>query len=1416
MLLCVRASDGAGFHLSPDDFKGIQTLDQLRTLLLTPLLEIPPDCLICMNEEGVQLRDESVSVLAMLASSPTASMTREGAGGLKRGGASTTSLAKAGSAEFQRERRLYVFDREHLDADPNAVADALAITEDQVLTEPELSRKLLRKIVYVEEFAHPVGPPAQDPLQSHIALSHHNLDTLRALIHSISLQRASLELALSNLTRVMTGTSSSLTLFAESSATSFESWDKLLEGWEGYMEAIAKVQVVAGLLGKSGHNRESSITSSTGKEKERVLGDYVSRDKMLAVKEGCARVLAIVEEVLQGTAQVREDFDNTSRDLEDLDVCESDAFQGHLRIEELVNSSEGITDPELQTHSRDRIRFLVERKNAMTRYLIMAMQRISNLQSDVAAMPSNLGALDHDMKIKTDNFKHLARLEGLIPAYIGTVVERDLISYNPAQLLVEYCTGLSNSIRPLDSTETSRRTRYRSNYSGKLPWEVRGLAAGTDELVPAIELELRNSVDDLPDLKRDVLEGLQKLFEELDAASSNQEESSPLKAGRSMLADFIKELDALEKDFAVVISGNGSPSPPPDPSAPTVDDLEKQLRALEDSKVEIERQLQAERSTREEELAQINQKNAILAADKERDDEKYLTTLTSLRAQITAFEKEKAEVVLERKKWERERGDWEKERGQSKELLDEVVKRAGDTSTQLKETSAVLEETERQLTEARTSAEDLKSELGLVQGQHTSLRSDHDNAQWELSRIRATVADLEHQVHAAEAAQRDASSAIAEKERLLKEQRTESELDRALLEKEVKDLNRALASKNGEIALTNGRCSTLEDVASGLRDQISRWEVQSAKKENEVGVAKSEAEMARKEREQGIVEVQRELVQTTKVAREALKLAGTLRDDNLKLTNVLLAPAPTKSDSSSDNPEKTTLSSSVAEPVPDPVALDYAERDLDELLAEVSKYDPDALNEAVKAKVESLTSLTKKWTKEAKAYRERAHRATAGANDKIAFRNFAKGDLALFLPTRNSTVPVWAAFNVSFPHHFLAATTPTIREQMKTREWIVARITSLTETVVDVKPGPLSASTVVVDSIPSPAPDFRRSASTPGLPSNATDLARSEFAIVGNIVEEDETSRPASPASPSTLRQPVPSAADQPAYDSPPQTPSALALSLAKSPPTPQEPALSTPPTQARSDPFASGPFVGEGTSPVRSSPVQSSVPSPRSGADFQPANAPDGDAPAFLPSNKSSSSNGGSVAGSRYGRRLSASMSTAHPRNHKASAELGTSPISTSGSYMGMPRSASSASGSSILSASIHRRVGSSFMGTSPPAKAVATQESQDAGSRWKTLQEDLATATRDELRPSLARQVPKQTMTVGRSTKGWAGKGDAGGGGKGVMHRSGMSSASFLETVRRPPPTMGLATSPTQTGTGAASEILKRLKPANGAGGK
>ncbi|KAI8340211.1 autophagy-related protein 11-domain-containing protein [Chlamydoabsidia padenii] len=97
-------------------------------------------------------------------------------------------------------------------------------------------------------------------------------------------------------------------------------------------------------------------------------------------------------------------------------------------------------------------------------------------------------------------------------------------------------------------------------------------------------------------------------------------------------------------------------------------------------------------------------------------------------------------------------------------------------------------------------------------------------------------------------------------------------------------------------------------------------------------------------------------------------------------------------------------------------------------------------------KVRNAHDLTRRWQKEYKDLKEKYSRLTTSAHSKIAFRNFKVGDVALFLPTRNSSGRPWAAFNVNAPHYFLKPS-DTISGQMNSREWIVARITSITECV---------------------------------------------------------------------------------------------------------------------------------------------------------------------------------------------------------------------------------------------------------------------------------------------------------------------------------------------------------------------------------
>lgn len=117
----------------------------------------------------------------------------------------------------------------------------------------------------------------------------------------------------------------------------------------------------------------------------------------------------------------------------------------------------------------------------------------------------------------------------------------------------------------------------------------------------------------------------------------------------------------------------------------------------------------------------------------------------------------------------------------------------------------------------------------------------------------------------------------------------------------------------------------------------------------------------------------------------------------------------------------------------------------------INAFDLDAFADSIKHRVKEAETTVKKWQRECKNYRDKAAKSSQEASEKIAFRNFAIGDLALFLPTRNNAGErPWAAFNINFPHYFLSQT-EGLTKQLKSREWIVARITGITEKVVDIR-----------------------------------------------------------------------------------------------------------------------------------------------------------------------------------------------------------------------------------------------------------------------------------------------------------------------------------------------------------------------------
>ncbi|KAK6508442.1 oligomeric, coiled-coil, peripheral membrane protein [Arthrobotrys conoides] len=119
-------------------------------------------------------------------------------------------------------------------------------------------------------------------------------------------------------------------------------------------------------------------------------------------------------------------------------------------------------------------------------------------------------------------------------------------------------------------------------------------------------------------------------------------------------------------------------------------------------------------------------------------------------------------------------------------------------------------------------------------------------------------------------------------------------------------------------------------------------------------------------------------------------------------------------------------------------------------LSSIGTFDLDAFGDAVTKRVREAEHMARKWQKQCRDYRDKYHRAATEASEKIAYKSFKEGDLALFLPTRNQVTRPWAAFNVGAPHYFLREVEG---HRLKARDWLLARISRVEQRVVDLKSG---------------------------------------------------------------------------------------------------------------------------------------------------------------------------------------------------------------------------------------------------------------------------------------------------------------------------------------------------------------------------
>ncbi|KAG8754268.1 oligomeric, coiled-coil, peripheral membrane protein [Serendipita sp. 396] len=357
---------------------------------------------------------------------------------------------------------------------------------------------------------------------------------------------------------------------------------------------------------------------------------------------------------------------------------------------------------------------------------------------------------------------------------------------------------------------------------------------------------------------------------------------------------------------------------------------------------------------------------------------------------------------------------------------------------------------------------------------------------------RRNIEDVERQLSHARDAEREAKvtlmDTVRERDRLLRDHQVEADGDRAVLEhrfsetraqldtarQQVQSLQQKLASVQPQLSSFQSQNSILHADLSSMREQLQRTSRELATSSLSENSAHQKENTLRAElsfANNALMQMEGKFERTERLLAQVFDVAIAFRNSHAKAmaqAQMMLRPIVPKNslgisitgvnmaDSTSTllpivggtleigSPPRTPGLSgfhsglpSANDRPPSPTPVDPS--DPAAALDILREFDLDSFSETI-----AKTGVTiRKWQKQCREYRDRAR-------SKITFRNFQKGDLALFLPTRNPSARPWAAFNMSFPHYFLN-TTGHVSEQLKTREWIVARITSITERVVDSK-----------------------------------------------------------------------------------------------------------------------------------------------------------------------------------------------------------------------------------------------------------------------------------------------------------------------------------------------------------------------------
>ncbi|TFK46861.1 putative peripheral membrane protein [Heliocybe sulcata] len=937
-----------------------------------------------------------------------------------------------------QDQTIYVFNKYYLDVDLEEVLQELKV-------DPPLQPPLDETIS-----ATPPFRPSQFAASS-VRIAQAHRDHVTHILSTLQYQHEALRIASDSLDLNVLALAEAFDSIAMAARKELEKQASLLSGLDADLDMISRVNVHAEFLSPA---VRKAIESG---DRGRTLGDYVSNVKMRQVAETCRRthseLYSRFEQAEGAMARLQEGADEVRAPVADrslLDSAESAARIAQDAFDKIADAAAALESPasnperliqelrQLDARLREQVVVVTDIKNTHTATCIRALRRISTLNNDVVQLPTALTSLQASFRVKT-SFSHIQRLHNMIYAYGATMVEivrrKEFARFFflRAQTILEVMAKFS-------ANERKQRQIYKGEIQGQLPFDIRGL----DDPVPQIDFSRSGNTDSQFTFERSDIEDFLKILDELDQvahASADLVALATIREARLALEKAIAKIDGLESGFDRIAERSLLSSSRLSLSrrrASEVDeqmysDLAQQLESVQLSKDEQERSFEDERSAYRAEIDRLKAalQDADVTADRadrmERDlhqaraqaesdvtarrvlEERHSELLADVEQQRQALTNALAEATEQTRTAEILRQELAKMQDEYQDVKVLEARHAAKISKLMEDQSTTL----RNLEEARNRGEDLHSQIQAARNESEEVRLALEQADKEKDRLLKVQA--------------------SEHDRIMRDCIAEADGDRAVLEHQFSELKAALEDTERQLKEAWSRNEMTNADAMGLREELQRVE-------HQLREARHAEALLREDLKAGITsqsDYEHRLEEANRLVAQILDVAIAFRNSHVRAIST--AQAVLSHPRFSGNQGDLSLSQSVRPNInghaDEPSPIDPS--DPATALEQLREFDHDHFLEIIS----KTGSTIRKWQKQCKEYRERA-------KGKISFRNFAKGDLALFLPTRNSVSKPWAAFNVSFPHYFLNAT-GHLAEQLKSREWIVARITSITERVVD-------------------------------------------------------------------------------------------------------------------------------------------------------------------------------------------------------------------------------------------------------------------------------------------------------------------------------------------------------------------------------